>query len=459
MSRICEGLREMMLDHALEELDGLKAARLEAHLVNCTPCRDLHTRLQEGLKAAKNFEPEIGEADLERLVAQVAPFFRESSERSWRVPRFALALSGAVAAVLGALWFIPGASSSKVESTPRVVEAPAEVVRKVLSPRLRVVASEDFDGEFERASGPQDILRMSRGFAVLHYEGGSRKPLLVHAPGVRISVLGTRFFVEARRSVDSSVTPAGSEPTAGTAVGVVSGRVKVETEDRAEFLSAGVVRSFTARAARTPKRAELRSPAYHHDPFLDRSVPKRKVRRRRGRTVARSQAVSPERPKPAVAPSEAARPARSAAVVVAPSAEVARGLAQAEDLARKGLHQRALKLYGELLADRSISGSVRSLVRFERARLRARMEDDSAACQTFRTLAKRARGEVQVQAALSLCTCERRKDPCDGLRCLERIANGAVPGARVEAGRLRDELGKKVTCSTHNNEQGVQQNQ
>lgn len=437
MSRICEGLRELMLDHALEELDGLKAARLDAHLVNCRACRNLHARLKEGLSAARNYEPEIGQDDIERMVAQVAPLFRES-RGSW-LPWLGLAVGGAAITAGMVFWL-----GSAVESPPLVVGAPPvaevpqlpdDVVRKVFSPRLRMVASADFDGTLDETPGKERVLHMKRGFVVLHYDRGAARPLWVHAPGVRIKVLGTRFFVEVRSAAGS---------VSGTAVGVISGRVEVETRDRQELLPAGFVRSFTGNEAYTPPVEELRSPAYHHDPFLDqRADASQKAKRRR--TVRR-------RSRP---PSRAEPPPR----VAAPSAEVARGLAEAEDLARKGRHAEALSLYGRLLERRSMSSEVRDLIRFERARLRARMGDRKAACETYDRLAEQARGEVRVQAALSECACLREKDPCAGLECFDRLATGEVPGAEMEAVRQRAMLAMQVICATHNIPEGVQQNQ
>ena len=418
MNRICEGLRELMLDYALDELDGLKAARLEAHLVNCPSCRSLHTRLKEGLSAAREFEPHIDPADLERMVAQVAPLFRESRDRPrWRW--FALAAAGAAAAGMGLVLqppdepFLPRGRVVEVLPTPSV----EPVVHKIFSSDLRAVASEDFDGTFERVEGGPDVLRMEKGFAVLDYTHVTTQPLWVYAPGVRVKVLGTRFFVEAR-------------PSVGTAIGVIAGRVEVETKDRQEYLPAGTVRSFGEDSARTPSAEELWSTPYHRDPFLDR-------RKKPAKTRSRHSSVAP---------------------VFSPP-EIAEGLATAEDLARQGRAVEALAVYGRLLEHRGVTSEIRDLIRFERARARAIMGDQRAACTTYDALVEGARGEVRVQAALSQCGCRKAHDPCKGIQCLDRLTTGVVKGAEREATRLRRKWGRGVTCVTHNTREGVQQNQ
>ena len=68
MTARCEQYRPMMFAYVQGELQNLIRTRFEAHVSNCDRCNALTGSIERSLGLAKNYEPEIDEDHVSRLV-------------------------------------------------------------------------------------------------------------------------------------------------------------------------------------------------------------------------------------------------------------------------------------------------------------------------------------------------------------------------------------------------------
>lgn len=397
MSVPCQAVRDVMVEHVLGELDGLQAARLEAHLARCPACARVHARLAEGFQGARAFEPQVPEAELSRMAGRLAPYLEAEPRRGLG---FGWAVAGAaLAASLVAVWVatrpeaVPGAPASVAVAPPAPVlaaPAPAPAVRQqALTPHLLAVTSGDWAGSVRHPGPRRTALQMDSGFAVLDFEGGEGRELRIEAPEVEVVVLGTRLFVEAR-------------PGVPTTVGVVSGRVEVKSHGQVEVLGPGQVRAFDAAGAYTPDRANLRSLAHHADVFLDRAP-----------------APSPAPPRAAPRRPEAPDPVAA--------------LTAAERLVRAGRVAEGLRRYEALIAARP-PAPWSDVARYERARVWGFVQGDLLGADAeLARLAAEADPEVRRQAALARCELALIQDRCAARACLRGLSADAALAPEAEA--------------------------
>lgn len=432
MNPTCHSQREVLVEYVLGELDGLKAARLEAHLDNCESCARAHARLVEGLGAARSFEPKVADEELERRSRRLAPFLAvdERPARFGGFGRFTWVVAGAAACAVGVAMLVglppsalrPGAEVAQVvedlpavaPSAPVAAFAPGPVQHQQLTPHLKAVTSPEWQGRVSHPEPGVTQVDMDAGFAVLDFEGGQQRILRVQAPQVHVRVLGTRFFVEARSGIP-------------TAVGVITGRVEVRSKDQVEVLGAGQVRAYDASGAYTPDRANLRSQAHHEDVYLARVAPE-------------VEPPAPPTPASARKPAEAKAPDHVGA------------LTRAEGLVRAGRVAEGLEVYQALL-DAQPPAEIRDLARYEQARVWGfERRDYARAERALRALAQHAQGEVKTQAALALCEVALAQDPCQAQRCLLELgAQADLPlGAQAQA-LLRTWGVSGLTCGDHKN--------
>lgn len=416
MSTICQTQRDLMVEYIAAELPGLKAARLQAHLEGCEACAEVHAQLCGGLQAARDFEPAITEAELDRRATRLAAFVTPEP----RPARFEFggfwgwAVGGATAcamalAMLSVQTSQPDTAGSVAEAprstmqTPKLAVAPKLVVpspvagpvqHHQLTKHLRAVSSPDWNGRVKTAQGVTEV-EMDAGFAVLDFEGGQKRILRVKAPNVSVRVLGTRFFVEARSGV-------------ATKVGVVAGRVEVTAGDQIEVLAAGQTRAYEATRAFTPELRQVQSALHHSDGFLTRppaEPPKPpKAKPKRARKLAKPKAVDP---------------------VLA--------LTKAEGLVRSGQIDEGLAVYEVVLRTRPLP-AIRDLVKYEQARVWGFVQKDRARAErAFITLSRTAVPEVRRQAALAQCELALKDDACRARLCLEALSEGSNKSVTKEA--------------------------
>ncbi|MCB9647897.1 MAG: zf-HC2 domain-containing protein [Deltaproteobacteria bacterium] len=412
MNPKCQAQRDVMVEHVLGELDGLVAARLEAHLANCEACARVHARLAEGFQGARTLEPEVSESELSRMASRLAPYM-EPAHRSR--PGFGWVV-GAAAAFAGvvAVWSAarpdvepqpPAPLAAITAPVPAPAPPPAQPVRhRALTPHLKAVVSGDWAGAVRQPAAERTALEMDAGFAVLDFEGGEGRTLQIVAPDVEVVVLGTRLFVEAHAGVP-------------TTVGVVSGKVEVRSHGQIEILGPGQVRAFDAAGAYTPDRANLRSVAHHDDGFLDRApAPEAPV-------AARRVAPKPRRARP----------------------EPVAALTSAERLVRQGKVAEGLKQYEALIASRPPAPWM-DVARYERARVWGFVQGDlRRADAELARLAAGADPEVRHQARLARCELAFVEDRCAAAECLEALARD--PAVAREAAALMARWGVRGDTS------------
>jgi hypothetical protein len=299
---------------------------------------------------------------------------------------------------------------------------------------------------------------LTRGFAVVEFEGGHGRRLLVGAPGVDVEVVGTRFFVEVAPGGKSSV------------VGVKKGRVKVNTASRVDLIEAGTSKVYD-RSTGDPSsvRYDAAAPRHFDDRFFVDAPFDAQEHEQTAAAPVPPSAPEPTAPAPATPPaptsSEAAglsapspngpdAPAPSPAEIaprptvpkpprpsrLSPprhvggraSAEATRLLTKAEALSNKGQVDAALSIYKTLAEDhRSSMSAYRPFARYEIARLYGfSLGQPELAERIFRELSRTGGGEVATQAAFSLCELDLERDPCGARACLHGMIDRA-PASEV----------------------------
>lgn len=396
--KACRGPRALLMDYALGELDPLKMQRVETHVQRCEECSSLLARYRTAFDSARSWEPRIDDSEIDQMVDRLTPYMEAGRPR--RVPYYVGAGIGALAAAAAAVFFTtrtdsigspsPAAAPIAATRTMTIPEPESEpeptvepVVRQRPTRHLRVVASKTWNGAIQKKSKKLTKVKMTKGFAVMSFEGGRGRKLEIEAPDVTIEVIGTRFYVEAK-------------PGEPTVVGVVSGKVRVRSKKGDEqILEAGKASAFDASGAKPVD--SVRSTAHHADDFLEYEPTKPKPPKRR--------AVAPKPPPPK-------------------KADPMDVLLEAERLVREGENAAAAAAYTKAIE--SGAGSMAPLMRYERARLWAfKMKRPNAARAELAKLAK-TKGEVAVQAALTLCEMQRSREPCRAKECLDDLAKSGV---------------------------------
>ncbi len=394
----------MLMEYALGELDPLKSQRVETHVERCDACRALLDEYAASFGAARDWDPEVPAVDLDRMVARLQPYMEP---RPRRVVWWGAGVAAMAAAAAVAMFVLKPAEAPAPEPSPGVLQAsrtmevpdlpePAEpappvVKRSQPTEHLRVVASEDWNGRVKQESPKKTRVKVTRGFAVMSFEGGRGRSLEIEAPEVSIEVVGTRFYVE-------------THPGADTVVGVVSGKIKVRSHGEERTLEAGQAQAFGVHG---PKPAEeIASTDHHADDFLDYepTPPPAKPKPKPTKKVTRP------KPKPA------------------PQPDPMTSLLKAQSLVREGRHAAAAGIYTEALT--YTTGEMQNVVRYERARLWALHLDNVEAAEKELAALASGRGEVAVQAALTLCELDRAASPCRSRACLEALSDRGIDEAQ-----------------------------
>ena len=447
---ICRTQRNLMMEHVLGELGGLKKTRLESHLDRCDECQRAYDRLSRGFGEARSWAPRAQAGEVDRMMARLTPLMEPEPEPP---PRFEIRWgfsavvfgAAATAALVAVVTAKPGPEFIAASlPMPEAVRAPAPktiepadpasltIERRVLGPHLKAVASPTWNG-VARSAGADTELEMSEGFAVLDYEGGEGRALRVMTPDLRIEVLGTRFFVE-------------THPGRPTTVGVLAGKVAVVQDGRREELPAGTIRGFDGERSYPVEPQVSLSHAHHEDAFLKRNGSKP------ARAPVETPASAGSSPEPA-APSPVSPPDDHRAT------DVVTAFTQAEGLVREGKVDEALEVYDRLLLsdDLSVEPFI-DLVRYERARVWGFMQGDlQRASDTFERLARHGKGEVRLQAALAKCECDLARDRCAAKSCLQNLANHVELRAENESQVLLRSWGiSDLVCGDHKNESAPQ---
>lgn len=408
--KACFKIREHLLDHHFDELEGLEKQRVEAHLENCADCRSVVDRLGNAFTAATSWEPEPKPGEIDRLVDRLTPYLEQPEPERRFGAAYGVGL--ALAAGLALFFFLRGAPErAAIEATPlaQVEETPVEaVVRAQPTEHLRVVSSADWNGAVTSPDGSTTEVRMDRGFAVMAFEGGDGRTLLVKTPDLEVEVIGTRFYVDAR-------------PGIPTTVGVVTGKVAVKTKAKRELLEAGAERAYRPDGSKDDVQL-ARSKPYHSDAFLleapamlakpSEPPPKRKPPRREKKLLPRKEdyvpatrKLTPPEPEPEVKDLD--------------PAEV---LGQAERLVRDGNFEAALRLIERALStEAGEKEPYQATLRYERARILVKQGKRDQARLEFGRLTAAPAEEIAHQARLSLCELELTEDPCTARACLESI--------------------------------------
>ncbi len=403
--RACRGPRAMLMEYALDELDPLKRQRVESHVERCEACAALLAEYSASFSAARDWEPVIPAADLDRMIDRLQPYTQPRSRRAVWWGAAAAGLAAAAAVVM----FVVEPEGVAPEPAPEIVQAtrkieipqPPIVHRSQPTEHLRVVASEDWNGRVRQESPKKTRVEVTRGFAVMSFEGGRGRSLEIEAPEVSIEVVGTRFYVEAR-------------PGEETVVGVVSGKVRVRSHGEESLIEAGQAQAFGVEGAKAAP--ELASTEFHDDTYLDYEPT--------------PEAAPPVEPKPVVKP----KPKPKAPVVApAPKPDPMTSLLKAQTMAREGRHAAAAGVYTEALAH--ATGEMRRVLRYERARLWAFELDRTEEARGELIALAKGSGEVAVQSALTLCELDRTQAPCVSKQCLETLSERGIDEATKTLGR------------------------
>ncbi len=439
MKTSCFKIREHLLDYHFGELDGLEEERVRLHLQNCDECRTVVERLGRAFTAAVDWEPEPKPGELDRLVERLTPYLQPEEEERAESSGWLFGVGLALAAGL-ALFMVYSAwkvDRPSFEATPVADQGPEktlplveEVVRSQPTEHLRMVASKDWNGEVRRSNAKVTRVSMDRGFAVMAFDGGEGRRLIVETPEAEVEVVGTRFYVDAR-------------PGLATTIGVVAGKVVVKTNHGREMLASGTERAY-GKDGRKATIQLARSNPFHSDSYLlEQAKPaaapapapmiakKRVDRRRSSKLLPRKDPPKhyeqagrflapypPDEPPPAAAPEKAAPDAVEDPDALDPTSV----LNEADRLVRKGKYGEAVTLLeGAIDSEEPQVEPFRSMLRYERARILVKQGKREFARAEFGRLTQAKEVEVANQAKLSMCELELADDPCTAAACLRSI--------------------------------------
>jgi ferric-dicitrate binding protein FerR (iron transport regulator) len=423
MTQLCEEQRPLLIAYLKNELAPLESARLESHLARCRRCTALKDEVSRSFGAAKAWKPEVSGERMDQLVARLSPYIAEAERtRGTRAPFFALggalAAGAAAIAIVVAISFL-GGTNQPLEPAPARPEPSVIAVRP--TPHIKLVASTSWDGRVDAIDATRSEISMSRGFAVVEFEGGQGRRLVVRAPGVTVEVVGTRFFVE---------VPLGGKRSI---VGVTKGKVRVVTASRLDEIAAGQTKAYAESGDLAAESYAPSALGFVKDPaFADSHAP------------AASEASSATRenevegsPKAAgLDQDQSASAHASARSHSTASSEANALLARAEDRTRGGDLDGALALYRELAdsPDPKLT-PYRALARYETARILGFKRDDKkGAASILRDLAKNG-GEVATEAAFALCELDLSTAPCRAADCLRAMTQAPSPRAVAKEAR------------------------
>jgi hypothetical protein len=439
MTHPCEEQRALLIAYLKDELAPLEKTRLDSHLGHCRRCVQVKDELARAFGATSAWTPEIAEEHLDGLVERLSPYILEA-ERARQPRPFALAFAAAAGLAVAMLFVfvvLPRMMTTVQENRqaiaktePAPIAEPEKTSAAVLAvrptPHIKLVASASWDGRVEALDDVRSEITMKHGFAVIEFEGGQGRHLMVHAPGVDVEVVGTRFFVDVAPDGGSSV------------VGVKKGRVRAVTKTRQDEIDAGDARAYApdgelSKAAYAPRATEyLEDTSFGTTATEPEPEPQAKVEVK-------------DEPKPHPVPKHRSRTQK---LHPPPGSGVATAiLARAEDFARMDETDAALGLYQELI-DTTDPKLVpyRPLARYETARIFGFVRDDRPRAEAIlRDLAKNAGGEVATEAAFALCELDLSAAPCRARACLRRLSGRAA--TRAEARALLEHWGlEALTC-------------
>lgn len=397
--RTCAEHRTQALDFVLGDLPPLEHARIAAHLENCADCEQLTARLSRAFSAAKSWPPPAEKNELEQMIARLDPYLPATPEPARFSFTFATSVFAAAAVAAGVVYLSTYTKVQVIEEpltiaelatpekiiiepeTPKLSPTTPEIVRLKPRPFVRVVAGDSWDGKIAGDSPESTSIVMSRGFAVIDFDGAAGRKLWVGAPNVSIEVVGTRFFVD-------------TAPSGLTTIGVISGKVTVRHQDQQLSIHAGQRRSFGGQ----PKAALSTAENYVKDPFLARAS--------REPVMARADH----------------EPAELAAVAEIKPTNPLLELSSAQRLSRENRHRDALAKYDALLSSLDATSPLRGLARYERARLLSfQLDELHRGTDELQQLAAGNFGEATVQAKLSLCELSLATDRCAAKLCLDQL--------------------------------------
>jgi predicted negative regulator of RcsB-dependent stress response len=443
MKTACFKIREHLLDYHFGELEGLEAQRVVLHLENCPDCRAVLNRLDGAFSAAVEWSPEPKPGEIDRLVERLTPYLQPEEEETRESSGWMFGVGLALAAGLAlfmvyATWSPERAkfeatsiAETKHEQTLPVIE----VERIAPTEHLRVVASKDWNGEVRRSTPKVTRVSMDSGFAVMAFEGGKGRKLIVETPDVEVEVVGTRFYVDAR-------------PGLPTTIGVVDGKVAVKAEKGRELLAAGTERAY-GKNGKKEKVQLARSNPYHSDSFLLEKAAKpaeRMIAKKEPafeKRPSRSSKLLPRKEPPRkyenagrfLAPHAPDEPpakveqAKEEPKVEAPPPppppndfDAARLLNEAERLVKEKQYDAAIALLEQALDTEDAQlDPFRPMLRYERARILLKQGKREFARAEFGRLTQSNEKEVAHQAKMSLCELELADDPCTAAACLRSI--------------------------------------
>jgi hypothetical protein len=455
MTQVCEEQRLIMVAYMQDELAPLERTRFESHIAHCRRCHALNDELSRGFSAAKSWSPKVSEEHLDRLVDRLQPYMTESKTKRSFVG-FSLGFAAA-AAVIGfviaavVMMRVKKDEHAKVEvaaQTPAMVPTPpvaptppAPVSAQQPTPHIKMVTSADWEGEVQPIDAIESRIAMTRGFAVVEFEGGQGRKLTVNAPGVAVEVVGTLFFVEVVPERQASI------------VGVKKGRVRVVTRSRNDQIDAGTSRAYRTTGELETESLMPRASIHVEDPYFAKPTAVGGER-----PAEHESAVVPPPPVPETAPPPP-EPAEEEVASKEPPAKKSRSvhkkphhaihtpstslegthlLARAEELARKGQTESALEIYQRIREDdRAELVPYRAVASYETARLYGFvLKRAGVAEQMFRELARTGSGEVATQAGFALCELDLSHDRCLAAQCLRRMADGSNAEVDAEARQL-----------------------
>lgn len=236
--RECADFRSQMIAYVRGELLPLERAHLESHVARCRSCAVLEKKCSRAFEAVELAPPRIEAAHLDRLKKRLRPYIADARPvRPSYVPIGGLAFACALAAVAIVVLLLPREETVIVEQAAplavveQAVAAPVSIEHRAIGEHLHVLSAQNWDGHVVN-DAPSDLqLEMKKGFAVMAFKGGEGRKLTVFAPNVEVEVIGTKFFVNVLAN-------------GATAVGVVSGRVRVHHPGGSELVEAGTSRSY-----------------------------------------------------------------------------------------------------------------------------------------------------------------------------------------------------------------------
>jgi hypothetical protein len=462
-----------MFAYVRGELLALERAHIESHVARCRSCAGLEKKCARSLEAAGAYAPKSEAEHVDRLKKRLRPYVAAGKpSRPSYVP--VASLAAAAFAAVTALVLMPARDELPVEQPViAAAEGPSQVatevpviplsiepaVRHELGTNLHVIAAREWDGRVV-SNRPADMrVEMKTGFAVMAFKGGAGRKLTVIAPNVEVEVVGTKFFVHVLASGQ-------------TAVGVVSGSVRVYYANGNELVEAGGSRAFGAGGASVAAESSATPAIDLEDPFiedhgheetaeLERTVVERLVVERpvverpvvartvpEGIAVPKARMTQPAKVEPTQPESQPvaeekepeAEPEAEKEQPELPAVTAGGLLSEAERLVSAGRIDEALHLYEWALAsEEQAIREKRSLYRYELARLLGFEKNERAkARDIFEHLSITAEGEVRTQSAFALCELELSESACNAATCLRSMANDRASPKSVaeEANRL-----------------------